>query len=91
MPCDTVQTATVDLGKVDRQLLERALFDLGIPATQYQYQASTGRLTLNGRAAAATDIAAIKQSYSKQVVLTQAQKFGWKVKQVGAFKWEVQR
>lgn len=89
MPCNTIQTATVELGKVDEKLLVAAMNELGFGERSYVHQ--NGQLTVNGRALPSDLQAVIKKQYSKQVVLSQAKKFGWQVKAVGEFEFQVTR
>ena len=74
MPCDTIQTITVEFGKnTDKGALEAALMALDIRGA---YLAEDGTLTLSeGR----NRIQEIRREYSKQVVVSQAMKFGFKV------------
>lgn len=85
MPCNSIQTATVELGKVNADLLRIALEGLGI--SYYQYQ--NGVLTIQGRTIPRDLEAKVKQAYSKQVVLTQAKKFGWQLKEVKPFQYQI--
>jgi hypothetical protein len=73
VPCDTVQTTTVDLGKANPDILKAALEQLGI--TRYTFK--NGVVTVIG---SPVDASVIKQAYSKQIVFTQAKRFGWGVK-----------
>lgn len=87
MPCDTIQTMSVNLGKVDRELLAQALTQLGI--TRWELKGET--LTVQGRRVSDELAKQIKVAYSRQVVLSQAKRFGWTMKEVAANKWEVVR
>jgi hypothetical protein len=87
MPCDTIQTATVELGKVNEDLLAAAMKELGYKYYTY----ANGKVTVSGGYVSGEELAKVKQMYSKQVVMSQAKKFGWQVKQVAPMKWEVQR
>jgi hypothetical protein len=86
MPCDTIQTAEVALGKVDQTLLKEAMAALGV--TNYAYIQATGELTMRSRGEQPT-VAQVKQAYSKQVVFSQAKKYGWKVTETAPNKFEV--
>ena len=78
MPCDSIQTTTVEWGKnTDRKALEAALGALGLLAYGYDLSES-GTLTLYGGASGQQQ-QQLRREYSKQVVLAQAQKFGWRV------------
>lgn len=75
MPCDSVQTTTVEFGKnTDRKLLIQALQAVNVG----RYDLSEDcELTLYGPSRYREQ--EVKREYSKQVVVAQAQKFGWKV------------
>ena len=97
MPCDSITTSAVELGKVNADLLTAALNALGFNARQQglavffnggTYHSNTGELTLSG-GNAEKRTAEIKRAYSAQVVTTTAKKFGWQVKQTGQFQYEV--
>lgn len=85
MPCNTIQTATVELGKVNTDLLRIALEGIGI--SNYQFQ--NGVLTIQGRTLPRDLEMKVKQSYSRQVVMTQAKKFGWQLKEVKPFQYQI--
>jgi len=72
IPCDTIQRTSVDLGKVDKDLLKLAMVELGFGL--YTYSAVTGTLTVPGRD---LDLNQVKREYSRQVVISQAKRFGW--------------
>lgn len=78
IPCDTINTATVDLGRADPKLLESAMQAL-YPDYQYTFDKSTGQLSVIGRSR--VDLPAIKREMAKQNVLNQAKRFGWSVKE----------
>jgi hypothetical protein len=78
MPCDTINTATVDLGKADPKLLESAMKAL-YPGFQYTFDKVSGELNVVGRSR--VDVPAIKREMAKQNVLNQAKRFGWSVKE----------
>lgn len=86
MPCDTVQTATVDIGKLDPTLAADALKALGME-TLVSY--SDGKLIQRGRYAGQDISAQFKVQYSHQVVQQTAKKMGWQLKPTGANKYEV--
>jgi hypothetical protein len=52
---------------------------------------ATGEITLRGTTDTSAFTATLKQEYSTSIVLTQAKKYGWQVKEVAAHKWEVIR
>lgn len=97
MPCDSITTSVVDLGKAQPDLLEAALNSLNLRARRdghivyfgwnESYDAQTGQLRVNST----RDVAEIKRAYSHQVVLSQAKKFGWQIKKVSENKYAVQR
>ncbi len=76
MPCDTVATAAIELGKVDRDHLSKAMTALGFDQWGLTRD---GKLTIRGANASDSLTASVKQAYSKQVILSQAKRFGWKV------------
>ena len=82
MPCNTIQTSTVDIGKLDPVLANAALAKLGVDGTY-----SNGKLITRG----SVDVAEFKQAYSAQVVTSQAKKFGWNLKEVAPNKFEVMK
>jgi len=98
MPCDTLRTTTVDLGKVDPTILTDALNRMGLNAQLSpngyirfdggSYHRITGELTLSGSNTAART-SEIKQGYSAQVVRSQAKRFGWQVKETGKNQFQV--
>jgi hypothetical protein len=87
MPCDTVQTARVELGNVDKVLLGAAMAQLNL--RNYSYQ--NGVLVIKGQRASAELTSQVKRAYSSQVVQSQAKKFGWQMKQTGDMQWQVTR
>ncbi len=86
MPCYQIQTTTVELGKVDPQLLDAAMQQLQIEKTMYAYDAQAGQIKLYGYARQ-TKIDEIKVAYSKQVVAKTATRFGWKLKTADGNKY----
>lgn len=90
MPCDSIIRNTVDIGKVDPGLLEKAMTDLGVPRDYWRHVGQSVQITsYAGAAWAGVTQDNIKQAYSAQVVKTTAAKMGWQVKQTGAFKYQV--
>lgn len=91
MPCDTVNTVSLDLGKLDHETLFAALQALGkqpekvsggISFTHNGYRCSfrDGQLDMRGRSSNYDEtINAIKRGYSEQVIKSQAKRFGWQV------------
>jgi hypothetical protein len=76
MPCFTIQETKVDLGKVNADLLKVAMAALGV--TDYEYNPKAGKVTMRGQSLSVDEI---RHEYTKQVVLSQAKRFGWTVKQ----------
>ena len=88
MPCDTVQTASVELKNADKNLLAIALDLLDIRNWTYQENV----LTIKGMSKISGDLLSkIKQEYSTQIVLSQAKRFGWQMKEIAPKQWEVIR
>lgn len=97
MPCDQIRTVEVNVGKMNVDLLAEGLrstgqrvmlsggivyFDVG------QYDVKMG--TVTARVGSEDEVAAfVKRSYSRAVVLSQARKYGWQMKEVEPNKWEV--
>lgn len=91
MPCDTIQTTTVEFGaKTDTVLLSDALTALNysgirlnkvngnISGDWVSFNKETGELSLR-LSNASNRIRDIKREYSKQVVVSQSAKFGFKL------------
>ena len=93
MPCDTIQTAGIELGKVDPVLMSATLSITG------QQHGITARLGSDGKwiirhSPRHTDeqaTALLKQTYSHQVVLSQAKKYGWQVTKTSENQYRVVR
>ena len=77
MPCDTVATVQVklDVKVTNKGLLDKAMASLGI--NSYTFNAN-GQVQFmdNGDGVSVADI---KQAYSREVVKSQAARFGWRV------------
>jgi len=101
MPCDTIQTTTVDFGKADHALLAKALKELGWNVTAVaadgieannargeSLEFSDGRFEIsgNGYSTPVLDEKEVRRAYSRQVVNYAAQRFGWSLKQNPADK-----
>lgn len=97
MPCYTIQTVSVNLGKANLDLLEQALKVL-YPNTVYRsapnrirfnngesYDADTQELKIRS----ADGAKLIKRAYSAEVVKSQAKRFGWQIKETAPFQFEV--
>ena len=89
MPCYTVRTVTVEIGQVDEHLLGLAMQSLNIPS--YVYNKQAGTIDVRGRAASTVELNQIKVAYSKQVVLAQAKRFGWQIKQTADNKFVINK
>lgn len=97
MPCDTMQVSGVDLGKVDPPLLIQALQAMGqVPSQQGEwirfnqgtYNTRTKECNVR-RYGAEQFTAQVKRAYSAEVVKSTAKRFGWQLKQVGEYKYQV--
>ena len=104
MPCYTVQLNTVKLTAADPDLLKAAVLDLGHPFTRtgakIRLSTPSGQVTIEGGVLKSSSLSVealealrndIQQAYSRQAVYLAARTQGWKVKQVGANQYEVQR
>jgi hypothetical protein len=106
MPCDQVITNTVDMPKMQPDLLLRGLKDLGarnvrnIGSAIYfttatgDYRLTSGVLVgLDGQDARTVgqQADALKVAYSTNVVKATAARAGWNLKQVGATAYVVQK
>jgi hypothetical protein len=76
MPCDTVNTITVDFGKADAELLKSAMAKL-YPGLAYAL-GKNGRLTTSDTR---FDEVAVRKEMGRQTVAAQAKRFGWSVKE----------
>ena len=88
MPCDTVQMTEVDVSRYQRHILEAALVDLGytlsfdgrLKSAGY----TVGRLDRNNRISG-NAIGQLEQrlpkAYSRRLVLHNAKRAGWKVRE----------
>ena len=104
MPCDTIQSSTINLGNVgDKALLLKALEGLGyrgeIDGDTITFASrfggagtiyADGRVELTGRATQ-LDENTIKRAYSTEAVKLAAKKFGWSIKQTAENKFVAQR
>lgn len=106
MPCDTIQTSTINLGadKRDAALLTKALAALGYERVQQLdggrvnfgdaynggFIHADGRVELRG-AATRMNANDIKRAYSVEAVKLASAKFGWSLKQTSADKFVAQR
>ena len=94
MPCDTIQTAGIELGKVDPALMSATLSDLNAKGIRV-WQASDKKwnvgVTNGGKWTLESATAQVKQAYSHQVVLSQAKKYGWQVTKTSENQYRVVR
>lgn len=105
MPCDTISTMGIDLGKVDPELLFKALQALNLSPVKYEqmgritwdngyYDLQTKQATIRtsamqGEGSVESVTASIKRAYSAEVVKATAKKYGWQLKQTAEFKYQV--
>ena len=89
MPCDTVQMTEVDVSRYQRHILDAALKDLGYAVDQH------GGIFMKARASQVGYISgnrlvtynlkslnqAIPKAYSRRLVLHNAKRAGWKVRE----------
>lgn len=74
MPCWTIQETKIDLGKVNADILKAAMAALGVS----DYRMNGNKLIMRDTAVTESDV---KRAYSKQVVVSQAKRFGWNLKE----------
>jgi hypothetical protein len=86
MPCDSVRTSTIDIGKMQPDLARLALEALGL-ANRVTY--NNGILTAVGVRIDDTLRDKIKQSYAAEVVKATAKRYGWTTRQTAPFKYEI--
>jgi hypothetical protein len=105
MPCDSIQTNSVNLGNLgDRSMLQRALENLGHKNVQVHEDGritfgdyrSGGTIWPNGRmdttgGATAMQANEVKRAYSSEAVKAAAAKFGWSLKTTAAGKFQAIR
>ena len=98
MPCDTVQTNTISVPRMQPALRARALATIGAQVRGsyftldgHAYQFSEGELTSTTASDAdlARVAALVKRAYSAQVVKYTAARNGWQVREVAPFQYEV--
>jgi len=86
MPCDSLITTTVDIGKLDPVLARAAIEALRATGDRlWRYVAFTdGALQVSGGVPFTDELKSqFKQAYSAQVVQATAKRYGWTVKQDG--------
>jgi hypothetical protein len=93
MPCYTVRQVSVEMGKVDIELLKAALLSMGVGEISqrgndlfwYRGSYTNGKLTVSD-----TDtITRVKKSYTAENVKASAKRYGWKIKQTAAYEYEL--
>lgn len=94
MPCDQVLLNSVDLGKMNGELLKRALEALGAYGSAHRFtlqgvscRISDGKLIVPEGSEHLADT--LKRVYSAEVVKYTARRNGWAIKQTGEFAYEV--
>lgn len=87
MPCDTINIASVKLGKVDPPTLKAAMEALGYQPYNWELDGET--LRISGAVTSADLTAKVKREVTKQSVLSQAKRFGWSAKELPNGKIEV--
>lgn len=99
MPCDTITTVSVELGKVNPDLLFNSLKALGLnpikwsdngtiyfgPSSQEYHNPETGETKL----AKGRNAAEIKRAYSAEIIKSQAKRYGWSLKETAPFQYTV--
>ncbi len=78
MPCDTINTASVTLGKADPKMVSAAMQALGY--WEGNWSLSDGQLKIRGQRSSEELTAQIKREVTRQTVVAQAKRFGWSVK-----------
>jgi hypothetical protein len=103
MPCDTIQTMTVQLNLADMDLLFAALLELSKRQTGFTFgtpqrdgtridfgwNQSFNKATGEIRVRDAKQVALIKQAYSAQIVKAQAKRYGWQLKETAPFQYNI--
>lgn len=86
MPCYTRSESTIAVDKMDGDLAAAAIKAAGYEG---QINYTNGTLTSSRLTITPEHAARIKRAYAGETVKTTAKKFGWQVKTVGEFKYEV--
>jgi hypothetical protein len=95
VPCDSITTIGVELGKADPGLMAQALRELGHEVTASGTRLYFGRASVMDTATGKTElekgitVAEIKQAYAAQTVKATAKRYGWQLKEVSKFKFEI--
>lgn len=98
MPCDTISTVSIELKNANLDILKKVIEKLGYTARQnsvgiswgygrYSYNQNTGQLTVEYE----SEVVQIKRSYAAEMVKAKASRFGWRVRQVGEYKFQIQK
>lgn len=96
MPCDTITTVQVELGKMNADLLFSALKEMDLNPTRMingmilfgdgeWHDPSKGETMLQTW----RDASEIKRAYSAEIIKSQAKKYGWQLKQTGKYEFAV--
>lgn len=97
MPCDTITTMKVNLGNVNFEQLVEALKAMGqTPIVEndlvyFGYGESFNNKTKELRIKSQDKVAEIKKAYSAQVVKSQAKRFGWQLKEIAPYEYQVMK
>lgn len=96
MPCYTITEVKLELKNANLALLTKAinnimknayiqLRDNGLVWSGGSYDKATGMLSVRNEA----DGKLIKRAYSREIVKSQASRFGWSIKETSQFKYEI--
>lgn len=97
MPCDSVRNIGVILKDANLDILMSALTDMRLnPARNsevinFAYGQSYNRATNELRVRDEQTATTIRRAYGATIVKSQARKFGWSLKEVGPYQYEVQK
>lgn len=90
MPCYSVRTTQLSVEAANLDVLARALESLGLHVTSKNTETRTltltqgrwrdGKLTLWAGAAANVDANAVRRAYSRETIISTAQKAGWQLR-----------
>jgi hypothetical protein len=87
MACESIVLNSVNVGRLNPKLLDRALAALGWTSHGYGLISLNDgrRITIRGASIAGS----LRQAYSAEVVKATATRNGWALRQTGAFAYEV--
>lgn len=93
MPCDSLQTSTVDIGKLDPALAALAIAELSKDNPAFiNASYANGTLTIAGyRLDKQYAARQVKRAYSAEVVKSTAKRYGWTLKETAKYQYEVIR